>query len=231
VREHLGLTHLGEQTPLLGEDEIAVHVRAGDLFDRNPHRDYPPVPVGFYDQLIAESGLRPVFFGQLDEGRYVSALRDRFPGARFLPLTSAVEDFTRLMLSRNIVCSMSSFCWLASWLSPHAQRIVLPISGLFDPTQRSDVDLLPHADRRYAFYRLRQDAWTGSASQLERLVHGTVNAELITRDCVRQMKLHALETAGLHLGHIIPLPRPPLHRRFLHRLSKWRSRRAQRRSA
>jgi hypothetical protein len=92
-----------------------------------------------------------VFLGQLGPGEYFDTLRNAFPGAEFVPARDPMLDFTVLRRSSNIVLSVSTFAWLAAWLS-EASQIHLAVNGLLNPMQLPDVDLLPFADERFRFY-------------------------------------------------------------------------------
>ena len=75
------------------------------------------IPPDFYEALLAETGLAPVFMGQIEDTPYLRTLRTRFPKARFLPSLGAAMDFARIRAARFIVPSISTFSWLAAWLS------------------------------------------------------------------------------------------------------------------
>ena len=132
-----------------GEGELLCNIRQGDILDAR-HPDYVLLPIEFYADLTAQTGLAPVFMGQLDESVYLHALRARFPAARYLPSQGPVADFACIRASRHIVPAVSTFSWLAAWLS-EAQTIHLPVAGLFNPAQARSTDLVPLDDPRYRF--------------------------------------------------------------------------------
>ena len=144
------------QSPVRGhvlrDDELLIHVRAGDILDLH-HPYYFPMPFSFYEEVIAATGLKPVFIGQLDDDPYSDALRRRFAGAKFLPRRSSVEDFTTIRQAPHILLSISSFSWLATWLSESVESVHMPIYGLFDP-RIGQTFLLPVDDRRWRFYEI-----------------------------------------------------------------------------
>ena len=72
----------------------------------------------------------------------------RFPQAEFRPSAGALADFELIRRSANIVLSVSTFSWLAAWLSA-ASLIVAPMTGFLNPFQDRDVDLVPVDDPRY----------------------------------------------------------------------------------
>jgi hypothetical protein len=140
-----------DEYPGFGPEYLVCNVRGGNILDGKKHPDYTLLPIEFYADVLDATGLRPVFMGQIEENAYCNALRRRFPGAAFYPSRGALADFQTFRNSKNLVTAVSSFSWLAAWLS-RAELIVLPVNGLFHPVQSSDIDLLPYADERYRFY-------------------------------------------------------------------------------
>jgi hypothetical protein len=114
--------------------------------DRGPF--HPLTPVEFYAEVVAETGLTPVFVGQGAEDLYTERLRAQFPTAQFAAAGNALGDFETIRQAKNIVVNVSTFSWLAAWLS-HADRIFMPVNGVFNPQQYRLVDLLPLGDSRY----------------------------------------------------------------------------------
>ncbi|WP_158742210.1 hypothetical protein [Acidisphaera sp. L21] len=133
-----------------GPDELLINIRLGDIANAQ-HPDYVLLPIAFYRMLVAVTGLRPVFLGQLDDGAYLAALKAEFPDAVYLPSKGAIADFQFIRNSCNIVPCISTFSWCAAWLS-QADRIIFPVAGLFHPLQGRHAWLLPLDDARYSFY-------------------------------------------------------------------------------
>lgn len=63
-----------------------------------------------------------------------------------------MTDFAALRNSKNIVVSVSTFSWLAAWLS-NADRIFMPLTGFYNPAQYSRAHLIPSGDPRYVYYQ------------------------------------------------------------------------------
>ena len=133
-----------------GSEYLVCPVRAGDILD-GTYGDYPLTPVEFYAELIERTGLKPVFMGQTAPNAYTDRLRERFRDATFLDTRGPMGDFALIRRSKNIVVGVSTFSWLAAWLS-HADRIFMTVSGLLNPMQGRSVDLLPLGDPRYRFW-------------------------------------------------------------------------------
>lgn len=132
------------------ERYVVCPVRAAELLN-GAFPLYPLIPVSFYRDMIDLCGCTPVFMGQTDENLYVAELRRTFPCAQFLPSQGPLGDFQTIRKSVNIILPVSTFTWLAAWLS-HARRIILPVCGFFEPS--TGCDLLPLSEPQYEFWTL-----------------------------------------------------------------------------
>jgi hypothetical protein len=135
---------------VFGPDDLVIHIRGADIFAA-AHRDYPLIPVAFYQDVVRLTGLRPVFLGQIEPNDYTDALRAAFPTAQFLPPQDRMQDFETMRRATNILTAVSTFSWMAAWLS-RAEQIFLPVDGLFHPMQVPGVDLTPTDDGRFRFF-------------------------------------------------------------------------------
>jgi hypothetical protein len=149
---------------LIDTGNLLINVRGAEIL-QSLHGDYGPVPVDFYSQVAEKTKLTPVIMGQIGDDFYSDEIRKRFAGCHFVPSKSALEDFQLMRNAKNICLSVSTFAWLAAWLSTTAQNIHMPISGLYNPKQRPDIDLLPAYDERYIFYEFPVERWQASERQ------------------------------------------------------------------
>jgi hypothetical protein len=150
-----------------GPEELLISVRGEEILQAI-HTGYGPIRIGFYRSLIETTGLRPVFFGQLGSDYYSSLLRASFPQARFVPSRGVMADFETIRRASHIALSVSTFAWLAAWLS-HATTIHMPLLGSFNPLQRPDIWLCPLDDQRYRFYAFEERHWKATPSQIAEL--------------------------------------------------------------
>ena len=185
------------QPRVFGPEVLLINVRAGEVLG-DVHPDYGPLPHAYYEQLIAETGLKPVFLGQIDDGPYASALKSRFPKAEFVPHQGVLEDFETLRAATNLVCSISTFSWIAGWLS-NAERVFLPVAGLFNPDQRPEVDLLPVGDDRYVFHAFPVRRWRGSAQDFQALSDPTPPAPVSHAALAARLRKARRRQAPAHL--------------------------------
>jgi len=141
-----------QETPVLSESELLIHVRAEDILS-GWHPEYFPMAFSYFERIIAVTGLSPVFMGQIGDDNYSIALKNKFKGARFLPHASPVVDFQTIRRSHHIALSISSFSWLSAWLSETAKTIHMPLAGLFEP-KPAGANLIPFSDPRYRYYKV-----------------------------------------------------------------------------
>jgi FkbM family methyltransferase len=132
------------------EEDLLINIRTGDILDGIPQH-YPLLPISFYEDVVARTGLKPLFVGQLGDSEYVRQLKQRFSGAQFIDSQGARADFDLIRSAKNIVVAVSTFSWVAAWLS-QAETIILPLSGFYNPAHHRELDLLPADDIRYRFF-------------------------------------------------------------------------------
>lgn len=132
-----------------GLEEIVFNIRGCEVLEK-AQKDYIVLPKEYYQLVINDCGLKPVFFGQIGNNAYSQYLKDAFPNARFVEGKGAVHDFEVIRQSANIGVAVSTFSWLAAWLS-HAQRIYLPIAGMYNPNQMKLQNFLPIGESCYQF--------------------------------------------------------------------------------
>jgi hypothetical protein len=142
-----------------------INIRAGDLF-RIKHNDYSLLPLEFYREIIKNTNKIPVFMGELGDNFYTRLLLKSFPNAIFLPKGTVLQDFETIRRATNIVLSVSTFSWLAGWLSS-AKFIHMPMCGILNPRQKISVDLIPRGDPRYIFYEFPIQRWNASEEYID----------------------------------------------------------------
>lgn len=180
------------------EHHIVINVRAREILT-GIHKNYIPIPIAWYKKIIDETGLKPVFIGQIDDDRYSIALRNAFPSALYPKFDSWEDDFNAIRTSVNVIPAISTFSWLACWLSETAKNIYFPIMGLYHPVARPDIDMLPIDDDRYHFYMFNIKAWGDVENTIDMLISDDVYFEKMNSgDLIEQLPLH-LTTEGLEV--------------------------------
>ncbi|HDX6529713.1 TPA: hypothetical protein ACGSGJ_004447 [Escherichia coli] len=160
------------------ENHLVINVRGAEI-STGVHKNYLPVPISFYDEIIKKTNLRPVFVGQLGNDKYSEHLKTKFPEALFPTFNTWEDDFNVIRTSVNIIPAVSTFSWLASWLSETAKNIYFPIMGLYHPLARPDVDMLPIDDDRYHFYLSDLLTWGNPEETINSLINKQVDFDIL----------------------------------------------------
>jgi hypothetical protein len=135
-----------------GPEYLVCPVRAEDILHGGT-LDYVLTPVEFYRDVVDMTSLTPVFIGQTHSNAYTDRIRAAFPSAIFrAPQDDPLVDFETIRQSRHVVVGVSTYSWLAAWISDTVESIPMAVSGLFHPRQNRAVDLLPFGDDRFRFY-------------------------------------------------------------------------------
>ena len=139
-----------------GPGDLVINIRAGEILAGVPW--YPIVPIAFYEELVAASGLSPIFVGQVGPSLYGDALREAFPQASFIGNGAPMDDFELVRSAKNICIAVSTFSWLAAWLS-EADQVFYPVHGCLHPSlspcyaeRIAPTNLVPVQEARYRFY-------------------------------------------------------------------------------
>ena len=82
------------------------------------------------------------------------------PKAALVGGASAITDFQIIRSAKNVALSVSSFSWMATFLSTKTCQIHLPLAGHFDPADEPTSDFLPLNDIRYIFHNVSRQAWS-----------------------------------------------------------------------
>lgn len=181
------------QSPVkAGLHDLVICVRLGDILS-GVHANYMPLPISWYEDLIRQTALNPVFIGEIGTDPYSEALKRRFPKARFVMHADPMDDFDFIRNAAHIVIGVGTFSWLAAWLSETARRIYFPIVGLFNPIARPDIDLLPADDRRYRFFESAMRQWWASPAQLDHVLNSEHDFRKVSRHELTQL-------FGPHIG-------------------------------
>ena len=130
---------------LPGANDIVLHFRGTDLSGAQ----MPPI---FYKHILDGESFDKLWIVTDDPGhKTVRTLLGRYSGE--LVSDTPITDFRFTMLARRIIISVSTFCWMAAWLSD-AEKIYFPLgspSDLFD--RNNDKRLIVTDDPRYIYIR------------------------------------------------------------------------------
>jgi hypothetical protein len=134
------------------KDFHLVHIRQGDIFKNYELKrpDYYPLPVKFYESIASNSAKPLAFIGEINANLdYVSELKKRCKSSIIVPLGCLHRDFKLLQEAELLTMAVSTFSWLASWISEKAVAVNIPIAGFLNPAIRPDMDLSSDLPERF----------------------------------------------------------------------------------
>jgi hypothetical protein len=130
-----------------GPHDVVLNFRGTDL-------SWAQMPCSYYRWILDGETFDKLWIVTEDPGHpTVTALLRRFPGE--VHSLGAVADFQFVRAARTVLMSVSTFAWMAAWLSV-AERIYFPLGSpypLFDPMP--DRRLIVFDDPRYVYVRPR----------------------------------------------------------------------------
>jgi hypothetical protein len=157
-----------------GKRDISIHIRSGDLWQVNSpkpvHGGHCALPFSYYRTILEQQKWDNIYIVTEDpDDPMVLKLAEQFSAQ--VQSSSVADDFNFLMSSTNVVLSVSTFSWWAAWLSD-AKTIFFPIAGLFDPSFKPVINLIPDDEPRYQFITFKkQEPWKGTEEQRRQLLN------------------------------------------------------------
>jgi hypothetical protein len=128
-----------------GPHDIVLNFRGTDL-------SWAQMPSSYYRWILDEERFERLVIVTEDPGHEtVSGLLKRYPGE--VLSQGAIADLQFVRAAQKILMSVSTFCWMAAWLSA-ADRIYFPLGSpypLFD--KAGDRRLIVFDDQRYVYVK------------------------------------------------------------------------------
>ena len=110
------------------EDALVIHIRSGDIFNRNItiHPMYSPPPLAYYQEIIEEHSMqsREVILVTLNKhmSPLVAALLEIYPHIK-IQAGSLEEDVAVLLAARHLVVSQGTFAWALALASSKLETL------------------------------------------------------------------------------------------------------------
>lgn len=132
---------------LPGPNDIVLNFRGTDM-------SWAQMPPIFFKRILDGEAFEKLWIVTEDPGhKTVRRLLRAYPAELFAD--GAVTDFAFVMAARRVIITISTFCWMAAWLSD-AEKIYFPLGSgcdLFD--RNNDKRLIVPDDPRYIYIRHR----------------------------------------------------------------------------
>lgn len=172
LRTALGLSKGTEPS----EGILTIHLRGGDIFGSNPHRDYGQPPLSFYLALIKSEHWKQIILVSEDDHNPCFRHIKGWCEASGMPLRQEGQDsLTRaietLGSARNVALSHGTFGPAALFLQPTSRRVFFFGQEPHPLLERSAQSLHRVVDLRGQYMReVMSRNWTNSSQQRELMV-------------------------------------------------------------
>ena len=103
------------------EEDLLIHVRAGDIYKTKAHRSYAQPPISFYEKTIVENGFNKIHILSEDTGSFVGNQLISIFGQNRVNIIQEPcykKAFNIIRCAKNVCTSTSSFCTTAILLKP-----------------------------------------------------------------------------------------------------------------
>jgi hypothetical protein len=141
----LGLLNLTPLQRYPGERDIVLNFRGTDLSGVQ-------MPFSYYRRILNQEQFDRLWIVTEDpHHETVARLLDSYPGE--VLSNGAISDFTFVRSAKRIIMSVSTFCWMAAWLSD-ADKIYYPLGAPYHGFGKNDDNrLIVTDDQRYEYIR------------------------------------------------------------------------------
>lgn len=149
-------------------NDLVLHVRGGDQYNKVPHPQQPIVPFSFYKNIIENETFDKLYVvTEFSSDIMVKKLSKNYKLE--IISQSPIEDYYFMLNSKKLVLSLSTLPWWAGWMS-NAEKIYFPLYGFWHPNSiRTDVNLIVN-ENRYIYKDLGvMDNWYSSKKQIRDL--------------------------------------------------------------
>jgi hypothetical protein len=110
----------------LGEDELIIHIRSGDIIVNELHGHYLIPPMSYYTNYIESNKYRKIYI--LAENTYntcIEMLKNKYDNIEF-ELRDLNTDIGLVLRARNIMMTVGSFVPSLMWLTTNTKNIIYP---------------------------------------------------------------------------------------------------------
>lgn len=149
----------------LGDKDVVIHIRSGDIFDANPHGGYIMPPLSFYVEIIETNQFENIFIVAEDtKNPCVNELIRLYPHIQFT-INRLEEDVELILRARHIICSYGTFVHSLLYMTKYTYSIY-KINWCFTETVKN----IKHIVLDYSEYKKKINIWKNTREQCELLL-------------------------------------------------------------
>lgn len=161
--------HIKEHYKKPGANDLVIHVRGGDLYNKGANTQHVPCPLSYYTSIIDQAYYNKLYIvTEKPDDIIVQAIKKRHLCK--IISQSVMEDYYFMLHATKLVLSVCTIAWWAGWLGK-AKEVHYPQIGYWHPNSvRNEIDLIVD-EERYVYHDLGiQDNWEATGEQIEKLL-------------------------------------------------------------
>lgn len=151
------------------DNDLVMHVRGGDLYNKNGNAQHTPCPYSYYKNIIDETKYDKLYIVTEREDDLVVQRIAKDYDLTVISQT-IMEDYYFMYHAKKLVLSVCTIAWWAGWLGK-AEVVHFPMIGYWHPkSERNEIKLQVN-ETRYEYHDLGvQDNWSASDEQIKELL-------------------------------------------------------------
>lgn len=115
----------------LGQDELVIHIRSGDIVSHEIHPEYIIPPLSYYTKYIESSQYKKIYIMAEDmHNTCIEVLKNKYNHINF-ELRCLTEDISLVLRARNIMMTIGSFVPALLWVTNNTKNIIYPSYDMF----------------------------------------------------------------------------------------------------
>jgi len=151
-------------------DVVVIHMRSGDIFDKNPHEKYIMPPLSYYKNILNANVFHTVILVAQDtKNPCILALLKLFPTIQF-KIQSLEKDIKLILEATHIVVSFGTFVPSLLLLSNNVQHIYNPSYQSIDKVHFHANKIQIH-ETDLTKYRAQMIPWKNTPEQIQTMIH------------------------------------------------------------
>jgi hypothetical protein len=128
VNSFLKKIFIFKDIPPIGENDLVIHIRSGDIFTRlkNIYDKYIPPPLSYYTNILTQNNFDNIYLISEDNHNpCINKLLELYPKINF-KLQDLEKDVRIILSTRNIITSVGTFIPQLLLISTNIQKIYYP---------------------------------------------------------------------------------------------------------
>jgi hypothetical protein len=150
----------------LDAEDLVIHIRSGDIFDKDPHPAYIMPPLSYYLDIIRTNTFKNIYLlGEDRKNPCINALLELYPSIQF-QLQPLEKDIRLILAAVNVVSSYGSMIDSLLLFSNNIKRVYRPSYSAILFKLESVQYIITDLDE----YKESMSPWRNTAEQREMIL-------------------------------------------------------------